>query len=147
MLDRASAFMSWWAKFPFCNLKIIQTPCSDHDLMLLELFQLELSRKKFRFRFENIWLKEPGFIAEVFRDLDKYFSNEFVTQIDGGLFFYGEVGRSFFHKFREKIKEQKSILERLNDLTDDISIQTYISAKENLNNLLYQEESFLEIEG
>lgn len=33
-------------------------------------------------------------------------------------------------------------MERLNDLTDEISVQAYISAKVNLNNLLYQEESY-----
>lgn len=64
-LDRVFANASWWAKFPLCKLIVIHTPCSDHEPIFLELLQVEISKRKFRFRFENIWLKEPNFITDV----------------------------------------------------------------------------------
>lgn len=51
-------------------------------------------------------------------------------------------GRTFFHKFRDKIKEQKSILVDLCDLNDETSVRKYLAAKDTLNNLLNQEESY-----
>lgn len=56
--------------------------------------------------------------------------------------FMARWGRTFFHKFKEKIKVQKSILDTLANETDEVSVQAYISAKEDLNNLFYHEETY-----
>lgn len=64
-LDRSFGSLSWWSKFPLCHLSVIQTARSDHDPIFLELMRVEISKKEFRFRFENIWLKEPKFIDEI----------------------------------------------------------------------------------
>lgn len=47
-------------------------------------------------------------------------------------------GRTFFHKFRDKIKEQKGLLDTLCDLTDEESVRKFLEAKDALNNLLSQ---------
>lgn len=51
-------------------------------------------------------------------------------------------GRNFFHKFKEKIKVQKQIMEDLVNLKDDESVQAYLAAKEELNSLFYHEEAY-----
>lgn len=51
-------------------------------------------------------------------------------------------GRAFFHKFKEKIKQHKDVMERLADKVDFVSIQQFLEAKENLNVLFDQEESY-----
>ena len=64
-LDRAFATTDWWNKFPLCKLSVLMTPVSDHKPVYLELLNVAVSRRAFRFRFENIWLKEPNFVKEV----------------------------------------------------------------------------------
>lgn len=58
-LDRDFATVSWLSKFPANTLKVVHTPISDHEPIILELLSTEISKKEFRFRFENVWLKEP----------------------------------------------------------------------------------------
>lgn len=53
-LDRSFASASRWSKFPLCHLKVVQTPRSDHDPLVLELFKVDVPKKNFTFRFENI---------------------------------------------------------------------------------------------
>lgn len=60
-LDRAFAMSSWWSKFPLCNLQVVHTTRSDHDPIQLDLIRAAVSKREFRFRFENTWLKEPFF--------------------------------------------------------------------------------------
>ncbi|XP_074363629.1 uncharacterized protein LOC141704242 [Apium graveolens] len=64
-LDRAFATNEWWQKFPLCTLRVSHTTCSDHDPIHVQLFDMAVSRKQFRFRFENSWLQEPSFKGEV----------------------------------------------------------------------------------
>lgn len=49
---------------------------------------------------------------------------------------------NIFHKFREKLKEHKTNLDKLVDCTDQSSIQEYVAEKEKLNQLLISEELY-----
>lgn len=52
-LDRAFATEEWWRKFPLCILTVHHTTSSDHDPIVMQLLDTTVSRKQFRFRFEN----------------------------------------------------------------------------------------------
>ncbi|XP_074374427.1 uncharacterized protein LOC141714831 [Apium graveolens] len=56
--------------------------------------------------------------------------------------FMAKWGRVFFHKFREKVINQKEALDSLKDREDNDGIQTYFSEKAKLEELLLQEESY-----
>ncbi|KAL8148089.1 hypothetical protein AgCh_005434 [Apium graveolens] len=114
-LDRCFATLSWLNKFPLNNLKQLHTSISDHEPLLVELFKADIAKKMFRFKFENIWLKDSNFVKE---------------------------GRSFFHKFREEVKDHKANMDRLVDCYDDLSVKKYLEEKENLNILLLHEETY-----
>lgn len=60
-LDRAFMTMDWWTIFTLCKLRVITTVVSDHDTLYLELLNVVVPKKTFRFKFENTWLKEPSF--------------------------------------------------------------------------------------
>ena len=141
-LDRAFASNGWWSKFPLCHLKVVQTSRSDHDPIILEFLKVELSRKQFRFRFENIWLKEAGFIAEVKEVWSNIPCAHLLPKLLEVSAYMAKWGRVFFHKFREKVRELKGTLDRLVNATDVNDIKEYLAAKENLNNLLFQEETY-----
>lgn len=64
-LDRAFANAEWWSLFPLCKLSLVTTVVSDHDAIFLELLNIPASKKTFRFKFENMWLKEPSFVKDV----------------------------------------------------------------------------------
>lgn len=64
-LDRGFATDNWWRKFPLHDLKVVHTSVSDHEPLVLEFFRVNMAKKAFMFRFENMWLKEPEFTKEV----------------------------------------------------------------------------------
>lgn len=141
-LDRGFGNAAWWTKFPANNLKIIHTSVSDHEPILLELLHTEMKKKEFRFRFENIWLKEPEFIKEVSEIWKSIPVMHLLPKLVEITSYMARWGRSFFHKFREKIKEHKAKLDRLVDCCDRDSVKEYLSEKEKLNTLLLQEEVY-----
>lgn len=141
-LDRGFASERWLMKFPAHNLKVMHAPVSDHEPIVLEVLSTEVSKKEFRFRFENIWLKEPNFVQEVSEIWSSMSVTHLLPKIIQITSFMARWGRSFFHKFREKIRKHKANLERLVDCTDEDSVQEYLSEREKLNTLLLQEEIY-----
>lgn len=55
-LDRGFATDSRWQLFPSCSLTVIHASTFDHDPIKLEPLNTCISRKQFRFKFENTWL-------------------------------------------------------------------------------------------
>ncbi|XP_074346289.1 uncharacterized protein LOC141685065 [Apium graveolens] len=112
-LDRAFANAHWWRKFPLCKLSVSHTIKSDHDPILLEPVNVEFSRKQFRFKFENTWLHEPNFKEEVSIHWREIPSLHLLPKLLSVTTFMARWGRIFFHKFRDKVKKQKTTLDSL----------------------------------
>lgn len=140
-LDRAFASAGWWSKFPLCNLTLRHAAVSDHEPILLELVNTKLSLKSFRFRFENVWLKEANFVEEVTNVWVNLPPIHLLPKLFSVSSFMASWGRTFFHKFREKLKACIRNLALLVDMTDDDSVKEYLSKKDKLNLLLLQEEA------
>lgn len=102
---------------------------SDHDPIKLELINTAIPKKQFRFKFENTWLKELNFHAEV----SKYWQNlpaiHLLPKLLSVSQFMAKWGRVFFHKFREKVVKQKEIIDSLKDMEDDDGVQMYFDEK------------------
>ncbi|XP_074360389.1 uncharacterized protein LOC141701635 [Apium graveolens] len=64
-LDRAFPTDLWWHMFPLCTLSVTHSSISVHDPIILNFFNTNVTKKQFRFKFENTWLKEPTFHTEV----------------------------------------------------------------------------------
>lgn len=140
-LDRGFATDSWWRKFPLHELRVAHTSVSDHEPLVLEFLRVNMEKKVFRFRFENMWLKEPEFTKEVTDTWSALPPIHLLPKLLELSSFMACWGRTFFHKFREKIKYHKANLDRLVDCTDQVSMQEYIAEKERLNTLLLNEET------
>ncbi|KAL8145567.1 hypothetical protein AgCh_003647 [Apium graveolens] len=141
-LDRAFATASWWTKFPLCNLCVHHTSCSDHDPIQLDTIYATVSKKVFRFHFENTWLKVPSFIKEVTVVWSDLPAIHLLPKLFSVSSFMARWGKSFFHKFREKVKHQKAIIAQLIDCTDDVSVHNYLVERDKLNELLLHEELY-----
>lgn len=63
--DREFATDSWWHMFPLCTLSVSRVVVSDHEPIKLELVNTVVTKKYFRFKFENTWLKEENFHSDV----------------------------------------------------------------------------------
>lgn len=50
--------------------------------------------------------------------------------------------KEFFHKFREKVKKQKVVIDELVNGTDEESIKLYFEEQKKLHDLLIHEESY-----
>lgn len=141
-LDRAFASREWWLRFRLSNLSVIHTSCSDHDPIVLDLMSLSFSTKQFRFRFENTWLKEQNFHEEVsvfWRDL---LASHLLPKLYSVSTFMARWGRNFFHKFRDKVKCQKDIVNSLVERTDEEGIREYFVERDKLNDILLHEEIY-----
>ncbi|XP_074348383.1 uncharacterized protein LOC141687114 [Apium graveolens] len=141
-LDRVFANNLWWRKFPLCNLAVKHTTKSDHDPIILDTVCAGFSRKNFRFCFENTWLNEPDFKKEVADFWSAIPAIHVLPKLLSVASFMAKWGRNFFHKFRDKIKKQKEVLDTLKDISDDIGIQQYFVEKNKLEELLLHEEIY-----
>ncbi|XP_074352076.1 uncharacterized protein LOC141691237 [Apium graveolens] len=117
-LDRAFATDGWWEKFPLHNLQMLHVPVLYHEPLKLDFLKIDISNKKFRFYFENIWLKEPGFIQEVTDIWHIIPVTHIIPKLNEVTTFMEKWERSFFHKFREKLKVHKLNMENLVDRED-----------------------------
>lgn len=141
-LDKAFASTQWWSKFPLCNLNFIHTSRLDHDPIQLDLMHIIRFRKEFRFRFENTWLCEPLFIKEVSENWGGLPAINLLPKLMSISSFMARWGMIFFHKFREKVKYQKAVIERLFDRVDADGVKEYLLEKNKLNDLLLHEELY-----
>ncbi|XP_074356683.1 uncharacterized protein LOC141696441 [Apium graveolens] len=115
---------------------------SHHDPILLELFNSEFSRKQFRFKFENTWLHEPSFREEVSNQWKEIPRMHLLPKLMSISSFMAKWGRNFFHKFRDKVKKQKAILNELIDRSDEEGVRCYFGERRKLEELLLHEEQY-----
>lgn len=141
-LDRAFANKQWWNKFPLCKLTMTNVVKSDHDPITLELLSVQIPMKKFRFRFENTWLKEVGFKDEVSKYWLELPAMHLLPKLLSVSTFMAKWGQNFFHKFRDKIKKQKEVVDSLVNCEDVEGIRNYFKERQSLNDLLYQDEAY-----
>lgn len=106
-LDRAFATKDWWLKFPLCKLNQCMAPVSDHEPIHLELWEVAVPKRVFRFKFENTWLKEPNFIHDVTSHWVNIQSLSLLPKLFSVFRYMEKWGRDFFNKFKEKVKRQK----------------------------------------
>lgn len=140
-LDRAFGSAGWWTKFPLCKLSVLQAVVSDHSPLFLDFFSTTFSRSKFRFRFENTWLKEPTFHGEIAEFWKSIHVAHLLPKLDSISSFMAKWGHNFFHKFRDKIKK-KEFLNMLVKCTNEASINEYLVERLNLEKLLEYEEFY-----
>lgn len=141
-LDRDFATRTWLHMFPLNKLSVFHTSVSDHDPIVLDLYSVSFSQKKFRFRFENTWLQEPGFYKETSDFWLSLPPSYILPKLLSVSSFMARWGRNFFHKFRDKVKKQKELLSNLVNRVDVAGVQSYFEEKERLNELLLHEEVY-----
>lgn len=141
-IDRAFATTSWWQLFPLCKLSLHHVIYSDHDPIQVELCSTKHSKKSFRFRFENTWLKEKSFHEEVSNHWKKLAPTQFLSKLLDISEFMNKWGRRFFNKFREKIQRQKDILTLYEDCADEVQTNHYFEERRKLEELMIHEEAY-----
>lgn len=118
------------------------TICSDHDPIVLDLLNNSFSRKNFRFRFKNVWLKEPNVSIEVSNFWMGIPSVQLLPKLISIFTFMAKWERNFFHKFRDKIKKQKEVPDALVNISDESGVHRYFEEKNHLDDLMKQEEVY-----
>ncbi|XP_074342376.1 uncharacterized protein LOC141679913 [Apium graveolens] len=140
--DRTFATDTWWHKFLICNLSVIHKTHSDHDPIKLDLAAFSFSRKQFRFRFENTWLKEQTFHEEVSMFWKGLSPTHLLPNLISVSSFMANWGRNFFHQFREKVRKQKEVLNELVNGEDEDGVKKYFEERDQFNDLLLHEEQY-----
>lgn len=141
-LDRLFGCSDWWIKFPACKLSLFHTIVSDHNPIFLDLVSTAFSSAKFRFKFENTWLKEQSFHDDVVKFWRSIPVMHLLPRLELVTSFMAKWGRNFFHKFREKIKSKKEVLQALANCDDQTSVNEFFQVKSELDKLLEHEEAY-----
>lgn len=128
--------------FQLCKLNLIITSASDHNPVHLVLFDITISKKLFRFRIENMWLKDESFIKETSEFWKSIPPTHLIPKLQSVSKFMERLGQEFFNKFKEKPKVQKTVPDNLKDAIDEISVNGFLKEKKKLNELLLQEELY-----
>ncbi|XP_074355732.1 uncharacterized protein LOC141695384 [Apium graveolens] len=101
-----------------------------------------VSRKQFRFRFENSWLKEPAFKEEMTSFWKSLPTMSILPKLLSMSSHMAKWGRRFFHKSRDKVRYQKEELSKYLNREDEARIKCYFEEREKLNDLLLNEELY-----
>lgn len=141
-IDRAFASSSWCQLYPLSKLTVYHTIYLDHDLIRVEFFNTEHLRKKFRFRFENTWLKEKEFHEEVSNYWQRLAPVHLLPKPLELSTFMEKWGRKFFNKFREKIKKEKETLSLYEACIDESQTKKYFEEEIKLEDLFVCEEAY-----
>lgn len=115
---------------------------SDHNPIKMELFNTSMSKKQFRFKFENTWLKEDNFHSDVIAFWRQLSAIHILPKLISMTFYMAKWGRVFFHKFRDKVLKQKKSIEELRDREDEDGVQQFFEEKEKLHELMLHEETY-----
>lgn len=76
---------------------------SDHEPFNLSLFNIVVTKKQFRFKFENTWLKEDSFHSDVSSFWRNLLPSHLLPKLISVSAYMANWGRKFFYKFREKV--------------------------------------------
>lgn len=125
-----------------CKLSVHHAAASDHEPIFLDLISTSFSRKVFRFRFENTWLRESNFRKEVTDFWIQLPAINLMPKLISVSSFMARWGRNFFHKFRDKLKKQKEVLAALVERTDTAGVEQYFTEKSKLHELMFHEETY-----
>ncbi|XP_074324401.1 uncharacterized protein LOC141661315 [Apium graveolens] len=121
----------------FANMAV-----SDHDAIFLELLSVEVPKRVFRFKFENTWLKESTFVEEVKQCWENLPASHLVIKLMSVSGYMEKWGRDFFNKFKQKVRNQKALMDSLQDKLDECSVKEFVEARDRLNEILLHEEVY-----
>lgn len=87
-------------------------------------------------------LKESSFVKEVIEAwLDLPAAAHLLSKLTKISSYMARWGRTFFHKYLEKVKHQKAII-NLIDHVDETGVKEYLQAQGNLNELSLHEDLY-----
>lgn len=125
-----------------CKLTFIKIEVSDHDAIFLELINVAIPKKTFRFRFENTWLKEPSFVKDATSHWENLPSSHLLSKLISVSSYMEKWGRNFFNKFKAKVKMKKASIDSLRDKSDTQGVKEFLATRDRLNEILLHEELY-----
>uniref|UniRef100_A0A803PHA9 Reverse transcriptase domain-containing protein n=1 Tax=Cannabis sativa TaxID=3483 RepID=A0A803PHA9_CANSA len=141
-IDRALVSQSWLDLFPLAKLLNLEVTTSDQCPLQLMLNNETKAVFKKQFRFENLWLREPGCL-QIVKDTWEIFPG---CSIMEKIKFCGEKlliwGKDYSGNFKERIQSCKAEIKKWKRGRDDLSISKYQAAEANLQEVLMQKEIF-----
>ncbi|XP_065855885.1 uncharacterized protein [Euphorbia lathyris] len=141
-LDSAFGSTEWCNRFAQYSVINLIASYSDHSPVLVVLGGRVRKKHKRRFRFDRAWVKESEFGELV--------SNVWVlnqgVDLSNRLRLYciamEEWGKNFKARFVRKIENCKKVMAETRDCSDPVSVAGYLKARQSLNLLLEQEETY-----
>lgn len=143
-LDRALANTRFFNEFPEAKLTNIEVSTSYHCPIFLEPVIGVRPVKTKKFKFENVWLKEPmcqQIVEDTWRTKQGLSLQEKIKYCSTVLSTWGQ---EITGSFKNRIKERKKIIRILKGRRDEESMRKYQEESKNLNEIYVQQEVFLE---
>lgn len=141
-LDQALANPDWRKCFPKAVVSTVEVCISDHLLIFLDPQPLNEVRRKRRFRFENIWLKEPeckNVIQQSWNDAEGVSLQGKLARCGEKLF---EWGSSKYQNFKIQIGDCKKKMVEFRGKRDTNSMKIFDQEKKKYSSLLHNHEIY-----
>lgn len=141
-LDRAMANPAWHSRFPNATLHCLVAPVSDHHPIILSTENSTRISKKRSFKFENRWLWEKDFkdvVGKCWRGFSDLGLCDRLKATAETLETWGNKADSLF---RTRKKELEHVIRWFQGSSSMFEIERYRKAREELGDLLIQEEVF-----
>ncbi|XP_017251667.1 uncharacterized protein LOC108222250 [Daucus carota subsp. sativus] len=141
-LDRGFANHRWQSLFPLAEMQVIEVSMSDHLPLFLQLNKKAYEPKGYRFRFENIWLREKECVNVVRNG----------WELAGGMDITGKIrlcaeklqqwGGGLSNEYKVKIQQCRLMLKKLRSRRDCQGIQQYNATRWEYLSLLDKQEVY-----
>ncbi|XP_074378628.1 uncharacterized protein LOC141720172 [Apium graveolens] len=141
-LDRGLATKEWCELFPAAEVQVLEMSSSDHMPLVLQLHKQVYIRKRCRFKFENMWVKE----SECRSIVQSCWNEEGVTDLLEKMVRccakLEEWGGGLIRDMKLKIEKYKNDMKRLRARRDVAGIRQYEEARWQYMRLLEKKEIF-----
>ncbi|KAJ8769053.1 hypothetical protein K2173_024049 [Erythroxylum novogranatense] len=139
-LDRAVVSLAWSALFPKGGVSTLATPVSDHELILIDFLDVSLVARRWKFLFNNMWLRDQGLPGVVERSWHSGVGRDILTKWVDCCLALARWGRECNCELVSRKQELTRQLQRYRGNEDGVGCALYAQAKIELSGLMAQEE-------
>ncbi|XP_019161998.1 PREDICTED: uncharacterized protein LOC109158536 [Ipomoea nil] len=141
-LDRILSSDGWLDLFGGVRALSLTVPYSDHRPLMLTPVSLPTVRRRARFCFDNMWLREEACREIVAHSWDRTVGLDTLARVEACARDIARWGRHYNKDFQWKIEQNKRRLDLLSSRRDGPGMREYEVVEKNLIFLLEQQHSF-----
>lgn len=141
-LDRGLVTQQWKDMFPLAKVNVLEISTSDHLPLHLQLNRQMYVPKGYRFRFENIWLREKDCFNIIQQCWCEHAGIYIIEKLQMCCFKLEQWGGGMMKETNKKLNECRQKLRGLRSWRDAYGVKKYNETRWEFLNLLKRKEAY-----